>query len=285
MRKIAVLVDSTAYMSDELKGNKNLRTVYLSVTTSEFTKREVADINLEQYKKYLTAENEVFPTTSQPAIGEVVAVMENLKEEGYTDVIAIALSSGISGTFSSYSVASLMVPGINVHSFDSEVSCQAETFYVIKALELIEQGSTPENIIEQLKEMKKVSKAYFIVDDLSHLQRGGRLNGAQALIGNLLQVKPILHFDDKVIVPYQKIRTYKKAVGKIYELFDEFYKQNKGKNIHVCVLHTLANDKAEDMMKLLKEKYPDVTVSEGPIGPVIATHLGLGAIALGWTIL
>lgn len=285
MEKIAVLVDSTSYMSDELKENKNLKIVYLSATINNSTRKELIDITLDEYKEYLTDDNNTFPTTSQPSIGEVVATLEKLKEEGYTDVIAIALSSGISGTFSSYSVASLMVPDIVVHSFDSEVSCQAETFYVIKALELIKQGKSSNEIIDALNDMKKYSKAYFVVDDLTHLHRGGRLNGAQALIGNLLQVKPILHFEDKIIVPYQKIRTYKKAVARILELFDEFYAENKGKNINVCVIHVEADDRAAELKEYFETNYSDIKVTTGVIGPVIATHLGLGSVAIGWTIL
>ncbi|MFP9072206.1 DegV family protein, partial [Enterococcus faecalis] len=87
---------------------------------------------------------------------------------------------------------------------------------------LIKNGaSSPEDIIKELEEMKKTVRAYFMVDDLAHLQRGGRLSSAQAFIGSLLKVKPILHFDNKVIVPFEKIRTRKKAISRIYELLDE----------------------------------------------------------------
>ncbi|QWQ38318.1 DegV family protein [Gemella sp. zg-570] len=285
MKKIAILVDSTAYLTEEFRKKENLRVVYLTITLAGRTRRELLDIKLDEYQKYLTAENKVFPTTSQPPIGEVVIALEKFKEEGYTDVIAIGLSSGISGTYSSYNTAALMVAGINVHPFDSEVSCQAEGFYVTKTCKLIEEGKNPKEIIAELNEMKKNSKALFIVDDLSHLQRGGRLSQTQALVGNLLQVKPILHFDNKVIVPYQKIRTYKKAINKIYEVFGEFYSENKGKNIHVCIIHTKAEDRADDMEDYIKENYPDVKILKDEIGPVIATHLGLGAIGFAWTVL
>ncbi|MBF0716213.1 DegV family protein [Gemelliphila palaticanis] len=285
MKKIAVLVDSTAYLANELREKENLKIVYLSTIIGNVSQKEIIEIDFPNYANYLANNSEVLPTTSQPAIGEVVAALEDLSSNGYTDVIAIALSSGISGTYTSYSVASLMVPNIKVHPFDSEVSCQAEEFYVKKALKLIDEGCTPERLLDSLNEMKKLSKAYFIVDDLSHLQRGGRLSGAQALIGNLLQVKPILHFENKLIVPYMKIRTYKKAISKIYDLFEEFYQDNKDSNISVCVIHVEAENKANDIVNYLVEKYPNVNIEKGFIGPVIATHLGLGSVAVGWTIL
>ena len=285
MEKIAIVMDSTAYLSDELTKELNIRTVYLNIVIDGNSYKEVIDMPLDKYYDYLKDPNNSFPTTSQPAIGEVVSCLEKLKEEGYTDVIAIALSSGISGTFSSYSVADLMVDGINVYPFDSEVACHPEGYYAIKAAGLIKEGKSSKEIIATLDEMKKVSKAYFMADDLSHLQRSGRLNGAQAIVGNLLQVKPLLHFEDKVIVPFQKIRTYKKVVLRIYELFDEFYRQHKDENISVCILHVDALEKAEEIKNYMKEVYPNVNVEIDAITPVVSTHLGIGAIGFAWTIL
>ena len=285
MEKIAVLIDSTSFLSEELKKELDIRTVYLNIVINNHSYKEIIDMTADKYYEYLRDTNNSFPTTSQPAIGEVVACLEKLKEEGYTDVIAIALSSGISGACSSYTVAGLMVDGINVHPFDSEVSCKPEGWYAIKAANLIKEGKNSNQIISALNEMKKVSDAYFMADDLSHLQRSGRLSGAQAVVGSLLQVKPLLHFDDKVIVPFQKIRTYKKVVSRMYELFDEYYKQHEGEHITVCVLHVDALDKAEEIKKYVEENYSNVTVDIDGISPVISTHLGLGAVAIGWTIL
>ena len=285
MEKIAIVMDSTAYLPDELTKELNIERVNLNIVIDGNSYKEVIDMPLDKYYDYLKDPNNSFPTTSQPAIGEVVSCLEKLKEEGYTDVIAIALSSGISGTFSSYSVADLMVDGINVHPFDSEVACHAEGYYAIKTAGLIKEGKSSKEIIATLDEMKKVSKAYFMADDLSHLQRSGRLNGAQAIVGNLLQVKPLLHFEDKVIVPFQKIRTYKKVVLRIYELFDEFYRQHKDENISVCILHVDALEKAEEIKNYMKEVYPNVNVEIDAISPVVSTHLGIGAIGFAWTIL
>ena len=285
MEKIAIIMDSTAFLSEDLKKELDIRTVYLNLIIDSNSYKEVIDMPLDKYHEYLKNPNNAFPTTSQPAIGEVVACLEKLKEEGYTDVIAIALSSGISGTYSSYSVAGLMVDGLNVHPFDSEVSCRPEGYYAIKAARLIKEGKSCKEIISALDEMKKVSNAYFMADDLSHLQRSGRLSGAQAVVGSLLQVKPLLHFDNKVIVPFQKIRTYKKVVTRMYELFDEYYKQHEGEHVTVCVLHVDALEKAEEIKKYVDENYSNVTVEIDGISPVISTHLGIGAVGFGWTIL
>ena len=93
MEKIAVLIDSTSFLSEELKKELDIRTVYLNIVVNNHSYKEIIDMTADKYYEYLRDTNNSFPTTSQPAIGEVVACLEKLKEEGYTDVIAIALSS------------------------------------------------------------------------------------------------------------------------------------------------------------------------------------------------
>ncbi|WP_255259557.1 DegV family protein [Lentibacillus sp. CBA3610] len=138
-------------------------------------------------------------------------ITEKLEELAgdYDAVISVHLSSGISGTYQAVLSAGEMVEGIDVYPYDSELSCMGQGFYVLEAAELSQAGKSPEEIINRLDDIKKTIRAYFMADDLSHLQRGGRLNGAQAIVGSLLQVKPysILLINN---VPFEKIRTRKK---------------------------------------------------------------------------
>jgi DegV family protein with EDD domain len=145
---------------------------------------------------------------------------------------------------------------------------------------MAQAGKTPEEILTRLEEMKQSMRAYFMVDDLTNLQRGGRLSGAQALIGSLLQVKPILHFEDKVIVPFEKIRTRKKALNRMYELFNEDAEKNIP--IRVVAIHANQPEEAKKIKLELEAKYPNVECMISYFGPVIGTHLGEGAIGLGW---
>lgn len=128
--------------------------------------------------------------------------------------------------------------------------------------------------------MKETMRAYFIVDDLRHLARGGRLHGSQAVIGSLLQVKPILHFVDTKIVPFEKIRTYKKARKRTLELFDE--DASTGEKIQAAVIHANRPGEAQAWKQEMENRYPNVTVAISYFGPVIGTHLGEGALGLGW---
>jgi DegV family protein with EDD domain len=115
---------------------------------------------------------------------------------------------------------------------------------------------------------------------LAHLQRGGRLSGAAALIGSLLQVKPLLHFEEKVIVPFEKIRTRKKAMKRIEDLLGE--DALGGGRYQAVIIHANREAEAKEWKVELEAQYPNVEFSIGYFGAVIGTHLGEGAMGMGW---
>ncbi|XZA54966.1 DegV family protein [Bacillus amyloliquefaciens] len=277
--KIAVVTDSTAYIPKEMREEHHIHMIPLQVVFGEKTFREETELDWRSFYKEVKNHDEL-PTTSQPSFGELIALYEELGKT-YDAVISIHLSSGISGTYNSAASANTMADHIKVYPFDSEISCLAQGFYALKAAQLIKDGvDSPEEIIKELDDMKKTVRAYFMVDDLSHLQRGGRLSSAQAFIGGLLKVKPILHFDNKVIVPFEKIRTRKKAISRIFELFGE--DASKGIPMRAAVIHANREEEAAAIIQELSGKYPHVEFYNSYFGAVIGTHLGEGAIGIGW---
>lgn len=117
------------------------------------------------------ASSQTIPTTSQPAIGEWITKYEMLRDQGYTDIIVICLSSGISGSYQSSYQAGEMVEGVNVHAFDSKLAAMIEGCYVLRAIEMVEEGYEPQQIIDDLTNMSEHTGAYLIVDDLKNLQK------------------------------------------------------------------------------------------------------------------
>ncbi len=277
MMQIAIVTDSTAYIPEEVRKRHGIHMIPLSVIFGDESYREEIDMTAESFWEEIKRQKEL-PTTSQPPVGEFVELFESLSKE-YDAVISIHLSSGISGTYNGAVTAGQMVDGIKVYPYDSEISCMAQGFYAIEAAKMAKEGKKPEEIIARLDEIKKSMDAYFMVDDLSHLQRGGRLTGAQALIGNLLQLKPLLHFVDKVIVPYEKIRTRKKAIQRIYQLFDEAASKHP---VRAAVIHANRPEDAKKMKEELESKYPNSEFIISYFGAVIGTHLGEGAMGLCW---
>src|SRR5699024_728796 len=217
--------------------------------------REEIDLTTEDFYQKMK-ESEDLPTTSQPAIGDIVHKLEELAKD-YDAVISIHLSSKISGTYHAVESAGEMIENnIKVYPFDSQLSALPQGFLALEAAEMVSQGHTPDEIMEHLGKMKNSIRAYFMVDDLANLQRGRRLSNAQAIIGSLLQIKPILHFSDGVIVPFEKIRTRKKAVNRILEMLEEDLSNEKVAKI--VFIHGNDEQAAIDLKEEFAEKYPDI---------------------------
>lgn len=276
--KTAIVTDSTAYIPEQIREKYDIHMIPLSVNFENETYQEEVEITSEQFFEKMRGQQQL-PTTSQPPVGKFVELFETLSKE-YDAVISIHLSSGISGTYNGAATAGDMVENIEVYAYDSEISCMVQGFYALEAAEMAHKDADPKDILARLDEMKKTIKAYFMVDDLSNLQKGGRLSGAQALIGSLLQVKPILHFEDKVIVPFEKVRTRKKALNRVFELLDEVASQNEP--MRVVVIHANRPEEGEKMKQELSTKYPNIECMISYFGPVIGTHLGEAAVGIGW---
>lgn len=223
--KVAVLTDSTAYIPSELRKKYNIHLVYLSVVFDDKSYREEVDITTTEFYEKMRGAKEL-PTTSQPSVGQILEKYEELADE-YDAVISIHLSSKISGTYQAAVSAGKMVEGIKVYTYDSEYSCMVQGFYVLEAAQMVQQGKSPEEILSRLEDIKQSVKAYFMVDDLTNLQKGGRLSNAQALIGSMLKIKPILHMVEGEILPFEKIRTRKKAISRIMGMLEEDAQQKK----------------------------------------------------------
>lgn len=279
MPQIAIVTDSTAYLADEVKEAHHISVIPLSVVFGEDAYREEIDISKDDFLEKMNNADSL-PTTSQPPIGEFTALFEELSKE-YEAIISIHLSSGISGTYQTACAAAEQVSDkVEVYCFDSEISCMPQGFYAIRAAEMSEAGHTVDEILDVLSDMRKRTKAYFVVDNLNHLHRGGRLTGAQAIVGSLLQIKPVLQMKDTKIVPFEKVRTAKKAIARIYDIFADDVKNST--SVQATVIHSNRPEKAEQMKKELSEAHPQADIVVSEFGPVIATHLGEGALALGW---
>lgn len=276
--KIAIMTDSAANMPQDVREKLDIHMIPLTVNFGQESYREEVDITVDEFYKKVREVAEL-PKTSQPSTGVFVEKFEELAKD-YDAVISIHISSGLSGTYQGAVAAGEMVHDIEVHAFDSEIACAWEGFYAEEAAKLAAEGKSVEVILNRLEEMKKSLKGFFVVEDLSHLQRGGRVSSAQALFGNLLQLKPILTVENTFIVPFEKIRTFKKAKKRILELLGEV--ASEGKPMKAAVAHGNVADQAEEMKKQIEDTYPNVEVSISYVGPVVGTHLGEGAMGIGW---
>ncbi|PRO65701.1 fatty acid-binding protein DegV [Alkalicoccus urumqiensis] len=278
MSRVAIVTDSTAYIPKDVREKHHITMVPLNVVFGEETYQEEWDITTEDFY-YKMKTTEQLPTTSQPSIGLFEETFRELGAE-HDEIIVITLSSGISGTYQTATAAAEMYDDLPIHIFDSEISCMIQGFFALEAARLAEEGRSAAEIMTELHSRREKTRAYFMADDLSHLHRGGRLNGAQLFIGSMLKIKPVLHFEDKKIVPFEKVRTEKKAVARMRQLLDEDVDEND--RVLIAVIHGNCPEKAEPIADDLRSRYPNATVYISYFGPVIGTHLGPGSLGIGW---
>ncbi|WP_048601422.1 DegV family protein [Rubeoparvulum massiliense] len=279
MSKIAIVTDSTSYIPEDELEAYGIEIVSLQVIFGEESYREYKEISNDDFYRMLKERRDL-PTTSQPSVGEILTTYERLAKE-YDEIISIHISSKISGTYHSALAASRMIQGANVHVFDSGIATYALGFYVVEAARMAKEGKSVDEIMVRLDELQQSQDQYFLVDNLAHLHRGGRLNAAQFLVGSMLKVKPILTFRNKEIVVFEKVRTYNRAKQRIFELLEEILEQ--GYPMRLGIIHARRLEEATAWKEEFENQYGEqveVVISE--FGPVIGTHVGEGAIGLSW---
>ena len=278
--KTAIVTDSTAYIPKELLDKHHIYMLPLIVNIDGESYREDIDLSaIEFYEKL--SKISTFPSSSQPAVGETYELFQKLEKE-YDAIISINLSSGISGSFQTINTLVDAFPSCPIYPIDSEISCYPQARMVLEAARLAKQGMDAKEIVKQVEQLKSRTSAYFMVDDLINLQKGGRLSSGAALMGSMLKIKPILHFEDKKITVYEKIRTKKKALQLILDLLA---KDNETVDypLIVTVIHANREESARELVQQIENRHPDVRCEMSYFGAVIGTHLGEGALGITWT--
>ncbi|MBY6036484.1 DegV family protein [Fictibacillus nanhaiensis] len=277
MARIAWITDSTSCITQEEAKQLGIHIVPVSVIMEDAVYKDGVDITPDEF--YAKLENIAeLPKTSQPTVGEFSEFYEKLKQN-YDCGIAVHVSEKFSGTINGSRLGADMTD-FPVHIVDSKITSEAMKQLVLKGMRLEKEGLDPEEIAVVLRNAADHVKGFVCIGSLEQLRRGGRLSGASFLVGNLLQIKPILTFDDGSLVPFEKIRTLKKAESRVLALFEEAAQRS---NVNgVSVIYSGSSEKAESWLHMLKEKYPEVTINLGQLSPAIGVHVGAGTLGILW---
>ena len=281
--KIAVLTDSSAYLTKEQQEKYHIDVLPIPLIWNNKTYRDLIDIGYEEFYQKLDEEKNL-PTTSQPSIGNLQKKIDEYVQEGYTDVIIITLSSGISSYYSTVHSIAEDETRIKVHPFDSKITCAGEADYAILAGRLVAAGADVDLIMHDLTDLQKTMDVRFMADDLSHLKCTGRLSNAASFVGALLKIKPILSMDVQAeghISAIAKERQTKRAYKHIQTDFDNLTK-NMPYKIQCTIFDSLDPDKKEEWVKDYQAKFPKYEFNTSIIGPVVGVHVGQGTMAMIW---
>ncbi|EUC76830.1 MULTISPECIES: DegV family protein [Streptococcus] len=277
--KLAVITDSSAYLDSKVIENEHLFVLDIPVSIDGVEYIEGKNLSASEFYQKMAASSEL-PKTSQPSIASLVNNLSLVEGQGYTHVIGLFLSSGISGFYQNIQYLKDEFPSLEIAFPDSKITSAPLGMMAEHILNWAEQGLAFEQILSNLDVQIKGIGAFIMVDDLNHLVKGGRLSNGAAILGNLLSIKPILYFNDEgVIEVYEKIRTEKKATKRLIEIVKE---QTAQGNYQVMIIHGNALEKAEHLHQLLLEAGVSGEVPIATFGSVIGTHLGAGSIALAY---
>jgi DegV family protein with EDD domain len=272
--KIHIVTDSTAYLPAQyLEDNPHIHVVPLTVNCGGEIMEDWVENN-ERFKEALDrlSKQDAIPTTSQPAPGKFAEQFCPLIEQG-CEIIAITISSKFSGTIQSALNAASLVGEDKVSVVDSCSSVAGLRMLVEDAAAAALEGRSRQEIVTMLENKKHRFEVLLVPSSLEHLRRGGRIGGAQALVGSLLNIRPVLYIrDDGIIDVLEKVRTHKKALMRMIQEMPEG-------STRVSVGNIYAEDAMGSLRKLAEDKLGvEVTVQE--VGPVIASHVGLEVVGL-----
>ena len=279
MARVAVVTDTTHYLPRPLVEQLGLHEVSLYVTFEGETRREADITDLADFYTRLSNSDEM-PSTSQPSVGDFLAVYEPLLEDG-ADIVSIHLSAGISGTFAAAEQARdrLVEGGIAPERFvmlDSSPACAGLGMRAMAAADGARPGGTAQEAAEAAQATRRDLKVWFAVDTLEFLRRGGRVGGAQAWLGSTLKIKPILSIESEIL-PVERVRT----AGRAFERLIDYLKARREDGCDTFFIqHIHAPDQAQRLVERGKEIYGRDPEMVSEIGPVIGAHVGPGLLGV-----
>ena len=268
-RTFAVVTDSTADLPDDWRSTYGIEVVPLKVLFGKETFRDRVDMTDEQFFTRLAASS-TLPTTSAPSPGEFAEVYTRLAKD-HDGCISIHIGSQLSATAEAARVGAQSVDGFRVEVIDSETVTMPMAFLCRVAAESPTLDEAVANVLQRVPNCRVLA----LLDTLRYLEMGGRLSRAQALIGTMLDLKPILIVKDREIKPIDRVRTKNRAIGRMIDHF-----KSEGAVEHVGVMHAQSPDEAERIAASLREATPDAEIAIGQIGAVLGTHVGPKAVGI-----
>lgn len=266
MPQIKIITDTTAFLNKDILEQYDIGVVPLYVNFADGTIMD-GTIDSAAFFHKLRKSSEI-PSTSQPSPGDFAKVFERLIKKG-KEIIAILISSGLSGTVESAKAAAKMVESSRISVVDSYSTSGGLALLVLAAARAAREGKSREEIVSMLEDLKGRLRVLFVPESLKYMKEGGRIGGAQALLGTLLQIKPVLFFLEGKIEVFDKVRTMKKALERMVK---ELPTTSEG--LELFLLTAESQENTQKLGELIQKRLPGLPMEIYEISPVIATHVG-----------
>ncbi len=279
--KTAVVTDTASYLTPEQIKKYNITVLPITVILGDKQYKETEELTDDKFYDYLANEPEL-PTTAQVSMGQIQEAYDRLVSEGYDTIISIHLSLGITSFMDNLRMFVKEYDKAKVYPFDSMAASAAEADLVMLAGDLAQKNVDPEEIVKQLSDLRDSTDIYFAVNDLKHLSRTGRLSNHSAIIGSLLDVKPLLTFKDGKIYAIGKERTMRRAYRMIQTEIQKYADAHPDWKLHITVVDSNNRELLDKWVTDFQENFPEARVSKSHLGPAISVHTGEKTMGVVW---
>lgn len=275
---IRIVIDSTSDVTEDIIEKYNLKVVPLTVNFENESFLDKVELSTSEFFEKLT-KAEKLPTTSQVNPGTFVEAFSEILLEG-DQILGIFLASEFSGTYDSARIAKDMIGSDNIRIIDSKSVCLGTFALILEAIELVNQNKTIDEVVDELERLKEKIVAVAGLDTLKYLEKGGRLSKGQAMVGSLLNIKPILEIKEGKLSVIEKIRGKNKTIKWI----DEWIEKNNFdlSNKTVLLFYAQNYEQLKVLRETIEEKHKIKNIIEQEIGAVIGTHAGPGVLGIGF---
>ncbi len=284
MSKVMVVTDSTSYIPTQLLNGNPVQILPLQVIWGQNVYYDGVDMHPDEFYARL-AKDPLSPTTSQVTPEEFKKIYTRLIEEGY-DVLSIHISAKLSGTLDSAYQAKSALPGAPITIIDSQNTSMALGFQVMAAARMAEIGATLDECRLVAEKAIDHTGLIFTVRTLEYLRRGGRIGGAAAFLGNMLDLKPLLKIVDGKIEAIERVRTLNKAIDRILDLVEQQIGHSTGP-IRLAAIQAGVPEEGKALLEKAVKRFSSSLVTDAVISevsPVIGNHVGPGALGLAYMV-
>lgn len=274
---VRIVTDSTADLSESQQQSAGITVVPLNVRFGDQVFKDHVELSGEEFFAKLKASSQL-PKTSQPSVGAFEDVFRRFREAG-EDVVAVLISSKVSGTYGAAEMAARAVDGEHIEVIDSLTVSMALGFLSLEGASVAKSGASRDEVAQRIRSLVPKTHVLAAVDTLTYLEKGGRIGRAGALLGSLLHVKPLITLQDGLVAPLGRARGRMQALDKLVELLGR-----DGKLTHLAVLHGAALADAQRLRERVAGNYPGMDIPFAEIGAVIGTYTGPGVIGFTYIV-
>lgn len=273
--KIAIITDSGCDIPQALAEKFNINVLPLKVIYPE---REYSDrVDIQPREVYQNMPEKI-PTTSMPSPEEVKNLLEKIRREGFTHVLAVHLSSNLSGTYNTVKMVAKDFEGLKIKTIDTKTLSMASGWMALEAARNIASGFSLEKTAENLQAIRPKIDGFYVIETLEYLRRGGRIGSVASMLGQFLQLKPIISIDpDGKYFTYCKAKGRRKSIEKLVQIVEDKVKEHQ---IRLAVLNGGSGAEFDALVQRLKNlpNIKDFIISE--ISPALGVHTGPGLLAI-----